>query len=252
MSRSAYSGRHEIGQNFLNHTPTISYLVTLVSKTSGSILEIGAGQGALTVPLSKLDRPVTAIDIDRKAIHRLRRRVPQVRCLHADILSHTIHDPVLVGNVPFNITTPILRKLLTSTCWRDAFLVLQWEVARKRAGVGGGTMMSAQHGPWFAFTLHGRIPARCFAPRPSVDAGILHIARRNVPLIADEERGQYQHFVHSVFTGKGRNMVEIVSNATQSSHREAGRILQTLEIPASSKPRDLWAEQWASLWPQTH
>ncbi len=75
MSRSSHGGRHELGQNFLHHQPTIDRIAALVHGTSGSILEIGAGDGALTRALAGLGRPLTAIDIDEHRVRRLRKSV---------------------------------------------------------------------------------------------------------------------------------------------------------------------------------
>ena len=66
MPRSSHGGRHELGQNFLTHPPTISKIRALGTATKGPILELGAGAGALTRPLAQLGRPVTAIDIDEQ------------------------------------------------------------------------------------------------------------------------------------------------------------------------------------------
>jgi 23S rRNA (adenine-N6)-dimethyltransferase len=168
--RSVHGGPHELGQNFLVHRPTIRGIVDLVAATEGSILEIGAGDGALTVPLAALGRDLAAIDIDEHRVRTLRRRLPGVRMEHADALRHPLDRPVVVGNVPYHVTTPILRRMLSRRRWRHGILLTQWEVARKRAGVGGSTMMSAQAAPWFEFALHGRVPARHFRPMPSVTA----------------------------------------------------------------------------------
>ena len=182
-SRSIHGGRHELGQNFLIHRPTIRRIVDLVAATGGPILEIGAGDGALTAPLAALGRELTAIEIDEHRVRTLRQRLPKVRVEHADALRHPLDHPVLVGNVPYHLTTPILRRLLARSGWRHAILLTQWEVARKRAGVGGATMMTAQSAPWFEFALHGRVPAQHFRPLPSVDGGILSITRRASPLV---------------------------------------------------------------------
>lgn len=157
MPRSSHGGRHELGQNFLNHTPTIDRITGLVAATSGPILEIGAGDGALTRALAGLGRPVTAIDIDEHRVASLRRSLAGVHVEHADVLRHPLKTPNVVRNIPFHITTPLLRRLLSIGNWERAFLLTQWEVARKRAGVGGATMMTAQSAPWFTFTLHGRV-----------------------------------------------------------------------------------------------
>ncbi len=74
---------------------------------------------------------------------------------------------MVVGNIPFHLTTPILRRLLSSATWQHAVVLTQWEVARKRAGVGGRTMMTAQAAPWFDFVLDSRVPAGCFTRGPA-------------------------------------------------------------------------------------
>jgi len=159
MPRSIHGGRPELGQNFLHHRPTIEKITGLVADTRGSILEIGAGDGALTRPLARLGREVTAIDIDEQRVAQLRRSVRSATITRADALTHPLSAPVVVGNIPFHLTTPILRRLLRTATWHDAFLLTQWEVARKRAGVGASTMMTAQAAPWYTFRLLGRVPS---------------------------------------------------------------------------------------------
>ncbi|MHA6669430.1 rRNA adenine N-6-methyltransferase family protein [Homoserinimonas sp. A447] len=114
-------------------------------------------------------REVTAIELDEHRARRLRHALPSVRDEHGDALRYPLDRPIVVGNIPFHITTPILRRLLQAGTWRSAVLLTQWEVARKRAGVGGGTMMTAQAAPWFEVELKKRVPAHFFTPRPSVD-----------------------------------------------------------------------------------
>lgn len=248
MRRSSHGGRHELGQNFLNHKPTTDRIAELVAETSGPILEIGAGGGSLTRALAALGRPLAAIEIDEHRVKALRDSVPEIRIEQADVLRHPFTVPVVVGNIPFHITTPILRRLLTTGDWRQAILLTQWEVARKRAGVGGGTMMTAQAAPWFTFDLHHRVPSGCFTPPPSVDGGILGINRRGSPLIPLHERGKYERFVRAVFTGPGGRLERIVKQAGHLSAGDARRALQQAGIGDRRLPRDLDARQWASMW----
>jgi len=218
-TRSRHGGRHELGQNFLVHRPTIDRIVGLVAATDGPVLEIGAGDGALTVPLARLGRDLTAIDLDEHLVRRLRRRLPDVHVEHADVLRHPLDRPVVVSNVPFHVTTPVLRRLLSRDSWEHAVLLTQWEVARKRAGVGGTTMMTAQAGPWFTFTLHGRVPARHFRPVPGADGGLLAVARRSEPLVPARERNAYEAIVRRVFTGRGRTLADVLAGATSTPRR---------------------------------
>lgn len=246
--RSIHGGRHELGQNFLHHAPTLDRILSLVERTSGPILELGAGDGALTRPLARLGRPLTAIDVDEHRVRRLRSDLPQVRVEAADATRHPFDAEVVVGNVPFHLTTPILRRLLATGRWRHAVLLTQWEVARKRAGVGGGTLMTAQSAPWFVFALEGRVPAWGFRPQPSVDGGLLTIARRGSPLVPATDRRAYEAFVRRMFTGRGSSLPAIVASAGGLSMPQARRAVASVRAQDRRLPRDLGPEQWAGLW----
>ena len=247
-SRSLHGGRHELGQSFLRHRPTIDRIVGLVRATDGPILEIGAGDGALTYALTALGRDLLAVDIDERRVDRLRRRLPSVTVHQADVLRMRLDRPVLVGNIPFHLTTPILRRSLASAGWRHAIFLTQWEVARKRAGVGGRTMMTAQTAPWFDFALQGRVPAAAFSPMPSVDGGILVIKRRVLSLVDPAQRPAYERFVQMVFTGRGHGIEQILARAGHRSKASRRAALDTAELRPTALPRDLTPEQWAMLW----
>jgi 23S rRNA (adenine-N6)-dimethyltransferase len=210
------------------------------------LLELGAGDGALTEVLAALGRPLTAVEIDLRRVDRLRRRFEgRVDIVHGDLLDAQLSGSDIVSNVPFGITTPLLRRLLRDNAWHDALVLVQWEVARKRAGVGGTTMMTAQWWPWFEFDLVRRVPAAAFRPQPSVDGGLLHIRRREIPLIAVRDQRDYQRLVADVFSGRGRGVRDVVrrrsgaSVASRWSHRHG--------ISAAALPKDLTAVDWVGL-----
>jgi 23S rRNA (adenine-N6)-dimethyltransferase len=250
MPRSIHGGRHELGQNFLTHRPTLTRIAALVRQTSGPILELGCGDGALTRTLAELGRPLAAIDIDEHRVHRLRRALPGVRIEVADATRHPLDAEVVVGNIPFHVTTPILRRLLSQGRWSDAVLLTQWEVARKRAGVGGGTMMTAQSAPWFEFSLEGRVPAWGFSPQPSVDGGVLAITRRGSPLVPASDRRAYEAFVGAMFTGRGGSLPAVVAGAARVSMPRARRMVGAAGAADRRLPRELRPEHWAALWHQ--
>ncbi|PRB11324.1 23S ribosomal RNA methyltransferase Erm [Microbacterium sp. MYb62] len=250
MPRSIHGGRHELGQNFLTHRPTLTRITALVQRTSGSILELGCGDGALTRVLAELGRPLTAIDVDEHRVHRLRRSLPGVRVEVADATRHPLDAEVVVGNIPFHVTTPILRRLLSRGRWNEAVLLTQWEVARKRAGVGGGTMMTAQSAPWFEFALEGRVPAWGFAPQPSVDGGVLSITRRGSPLVPASDRQAYEAFARAMFTGRGSTLPAVVAGAARIPMPRARQAVAAAGAADRRLPRDLRPEHWAALWRQ--
>ncbi|WP_424936746.1 MULTISPECIES: 23S ribosomal RNA methyltransferase Erm [Bacteria] len=249
--RSIHGGRHELGQNFLVHPPTARTMASLVAASSGTMLEIGPGDGALTAELLRLNRPLLAVELDEHRARRLRERFAraphlEVRCANA--LRTPLDAAVLVGNIPFHLTTPLLRRLLSTGSWQQAVLLTQWEVARKRAGVGGATLMTAQAAPWFTFSLHGRVPRERFRPVPSVDGGILGVRRRPSPLLPARERGRYERFVHEAFRGGGRGIRRILEHAGHRTSRDVRTALARAGVPADALPRDLAPEQWGQLW----
>ncbi|MDU0479566.1 23S ribosomal RNA methyltransferase Erm [Staphylococcus chromogenes] len=250
---SAYGhGRHEHGQNFLIDTTIVNVCVQHVARTSGPIVEIGPGSGALTFPMSRLGRPIIAVEIDAAMVKTLNRAKSggSIDILHADFLSYQLptYPHVVAGNIPFSLTTAILRKLLRAPGWTDAVLLMQWEVARRRAGVGGVTMMTAQWAPWFTFELGERVPRSAFKPRPNVDGGILLISRVDEPEVSVKDQKAFQAMVHSVFTGKGRGLAEILVRARLfESKTLARRGLESRGISASALPPNLSRIDWVDL-----
>lgn len=244
-------GRHEHGQNFLTDTRTIAQIIDIVSRTQGPILEIGPGRGALTLPLQKLERPLTAVEIHYRLARALETKLQgQNQVVTADFLSYPLprKPHVVVGNLPFHLTTALLRKLLHDQHWNEAVLLTQWEVARRRAGVGGSSMMTAQWAPFYEFALEGRVPARAFTPAPSVDGGIFTMSRRTIPMVPWADRKRYTRFIHSAFTGPGRGIAQILRRIRGLTKSEVGHLCGRAGVHAQSLPKDLTAEQWAKLW----
>lgn len=245
-------GRHEHGQNFLHDQTIQKTIVERVRATAGPIIEIGPGAGALTRGLTCLERPLTAVEIDSRLARSLKRQLhPGVEVVHGDFLHHRLPGTahVLVGNLPFHQTTAMLRHILRAPGWTHAVLVVQWEVARRRAGVGGATLMTAQWSPWFTFELGQRIPARAFTPAPSVDGGLLTIARREAPLLPRMHRKAFQTMAHQVFTGRGRGIVEIATRAGLFCRsRDAHKWAAAAGLDPQALPKHLSTQQWIELY----
>jgi 23S rRNA (adenine-N6)-dimethyltransferase len=220
-SHHAVGGRHELGQNFLIDRRVVARIAGLVPP--GPVLELGAGDGALTRELAARPGRVTAVELDPERVASLRRAFGRrVRVVHADMLRFRLDGAHhVVSNVPFGITTPVLRHLLGQRAWTSAVLLLQWEVARKRAAVGGTTLLTASWWPW--------------------DGGILVIRRREEALVAPAERGAYQQLVRQAFSG------DRLLPALRRSMPGAGRWALAQVLDPAVRPRDLTAEQWAAL-----
>ncbi|HET8867145.1 MAG TPA: 23S ribosomal RNA methyltransferase Erm [Agrococcus sp.] len=244
-------GRHELGQNFLVDRRVVVDVVERVAATRGPILEIGPGDGALTVPLARLGRPIRALEADPRRAARLDERTPaRVRVEHADALAHRFdaRQHVVVSNLPFHITTAVLRRLLRAPGWTDAVLIAQWEVARRRAGVGGSTQLTAQAAPWFEFALRRRIPRSAYRPMPQVDGGLFTVRRRARPLVDAADRRAYEALVASVFSSPGNGLARILPQARVLPPNVAKRWLRERSHAAGALPRALSPADWADLW----
>ncbi|MDR7381863.1 23S ribosomal RNA methyltransferase Erm [Promicromonospora iranensis] len=243
-------GAHELGQNLLVDTQVIRRVVDLVPDADRPLVEWAAGRGALTLPLARLGRPLEAVEIDPRSTGRLGRTVPgNVTVTRDDILRHAPpSDPYdLVCNVPFHLTTPVLRRLFTLTGWQRAVLITQWEVARKRAAVGGATLLTAQWWPWFSPRLDRRVPAGAFRPRPSVDAGVLVLDRRAEPLLPAHEQRRYQRFAAAVFNGRGRGLHEILARHGLPRD-DVRRWARENDVRPGALPRELDAHAWVGAY----
>lgn len=246
-------GAHELGQNLLVDRQVIDRVVALVPDADRPLVEWAAGRGALTLPLARLGRPVEAVEIDPRSAGRLGRIVPgNVTVTRDDILRHAPPSGTydLVCNVPFHLTTPVLRRLFTLAGWQRALLITQWEVARKRAAVGGTTLLTAQWWPWFTLQLDRRVPAAAFRPRPSVDAGLLVIDRRPEPLVPVTGMGRYQGFAAAVFNGPGRGVHEVLVRHG-IARGDVRRWARENAVGPSALPRDLDARAWVSAYAMT-
>ena len=208
-SRSARDARRRShGQNFLASRALAERIVRGAGvRASDLVLEIGAGSGVLTEALARTGARVVAVEVDAVWAARLRRRfatVSNVEILEADALRMPLPDRPfrVVASIPFAATTAVLRMLLDDpgTPLRRADLIVQWEVARKRAG-RPRNLVSASWSPWFRLRLGGKLSREAFRPVPAVDAGLLVVERRTRPLLPPEAHGAFRVFVAGLFSG---------------------------------------------------
>nr|BCN92177.1 23S rRNA methyltransferase [Streptomyces sp.] len=241
--------RRELGQNFLQDDRAVRNLVTHVEGDGRNVLEIGPGKGAITEELVRSFDTVTVVEMDPHWAAHVRRKFEgeRVTVFQGDFLDFRIPRDIdtVVGNVPFGITTQILRSLLESTNWQSAALIVQWEVARKRAGRSGGSLLTTSWAPWYEFAVHDRVRASSFRPMPRVDGGVLTIRRRPQPLLPESASRAFQNFAEAVFTGPGRGLAEILRRHIPK--RTYRSLADRHGIPDGGLPKDLTLTQWIAL-----
>lgn len=205
-----------LSQNFLADRDTAEHVARLAAPDLGHpplLLEVGAGRGALTEPLARRSRELHAYEVDARLVPGLRARfasAPHVRVVAGDFLAaRPPHRPFSVaGNVPFSRTADIVDWCLSAPGCTDATLLTQLEYARKRTGdYGRWTLLTVRTWPSHTWRLAGRVDRYRFRPAPRVDAGLLRIRRRPLPLLtgAAALRG-WTDLVELGFSGVGGSL----------------------------------------------
>jgi len=188
--------KKRFGQHFLHDKNILSRIVEYVAAKPGErIVEIGPGEGALTLPLLRAAGSLTVIELDRDLIEPLRTRasgVGELTIVHRDVLEVDIGALAagatirLVGNLPYNISTPILFHCLDhAAAIRDMHFMLQKEVVeRMAAGPGSKTYgrLSVMLQLRCAVEPLFDVPPTAFTPPPKVDSAVVRL----VPLSTDK------------------------------------------------------------------
>jgi 23S rRNA (adenine-N6)-dimethyltransferase len=193
----------------------------------------------LTGALARAGARVTAVEIDHELAVALRRRFDDV--IEGDALRISLPREAfkVVSNLPFGGGTAILRRLLDPGLPLDrADLIVEWGLATKRAAVWPSTQLSAYWGAWFELAVTRRLPRCVFAPPPSVDAGVLRIARRPQPLVAVRDARAFGEFLARGYEEGPRAVVPW-------AHLK--RLEAELGFDRRAAPRDLDPTQWAGL-----
>jgi 23S rRNA (adenine-N6)-dimethyltransferase len=191
--------RRRLGQNFLDPA-TAEQIVDQAELTAGElVIEVGAGSGAFTRALMRRGVRLFAVEPDPHWAQHLREQVRGVRVVQRDFLAFDLpRQPFRVlGSLPFGRTTDILRRLLDDPVLplARADVVVQWEVALKRAKQPPTTLLSTAWAPWWDVAVTRRLPAASFRPVPRVDGGLLAIRRRDPPLLPEAMARAYSAFV---------------------------------------------------------
>jgi 16S rRNA (adenine1518-N6/adenine1519-N6)-dimethyltransferase len=206
-----------LGQNFVVDPNTVRRIVRLAEVGAGDrVLEIGGGLGSLTLALAEAGAHVTSIEVDRRLAAALREVVaahPEVEVVEGDAL--TLDWPALlarrspgpwtlVANLPYNVATPVVLRVLDHVpAVTSALVMVQREVGeRLAAGVGdpGYGAVSVRVAYWATASVVGRVPPSVFLPRPRVESALVRIVRRTTPAVAPETVG-YDRLVTVVRAG---------------------------------------------------
>lgn len=181
------------GQHFLHERRIVERIVLACELDREDVVfEIGAGPGILTRALAAIGVPVTAVEIDERLVHKLRdERIPNVEVVHADVLTLDLaaiaeragRKPVVVGNLPYQISSPVLFTLLAARAsWSRAVLMLQREVAVRLAAMPGNKdygVLAARLGAECQVESLFDVAPGCFRPPPAVRSRVVRLRPRD-------------------------------------------------------------------------
>jgi 23S rRNA (adenine-N6)-dimethyltransferase len=232
------------GQHFLRSSKLAAELVCGAGVRPGDLVyDLGAGTGVVTRALERAGARVVAVELDPVLARALRARFADV--IAGDILRIRLpQEPFrVVANVPFAVTTAVMRRLLDPRVpLLSADVIVQWGFATKRAAVWPSTRLSVEWGAWHELSVVRRLPRCCFAPPPSVDCAVLRATRRFDPLVPLAGAGGYRRFVERGFRDGLRAVV---------APRTLKRAATELGFARNADPRDLDPSQWAALYRAT-
>lgn len=214
--------KRSLGQNFLNDPNTIRKIInSLKADQNDQVIEIGPGTGALTEELIKSYKDLTVIEIDKRAVEFLKKRFSNLHVVHQDILKVNWEEIVniekptfIIGNLPYNITSPILFNLLDNrTLFTSAIIMMQKEVAlrlvaKPRTKEYG--ILSVQIQLTSTVNYEFSVSRNVFKPKPDVDSAIVSLNFNKPPL-----QCQFDHLKYVVRTAFNQRRKKL-SNALKN------------------------------------
>ena len=244
--------RKRFGQNFLTDQHVIQQIISSISPQAGQhIVEIGPGLGALTKYLLKKTQHLDVVEIDNDIVEHLKRftQYPeQLHIHHCDVLKFDFASlqkkPLrIIGNLPYNISTPLCFHLLSyHNLINDMTFMLQKEVVERMTSVPscksyGRLSVMIQY--YCSATQLFTVPPTAFEPQPKVDSAIIRLAPfQEKPFIARDEL-QFSAVVKQAFAHPRKtlrnNLKDLLNNT------------QILDIDLSLRPGVLSVEQYVKL-----
>lgn len=244
-----------LGQHFLRPA-SVEKLVRLIDpQPDDAFLEIGPGTGALTLPLAERARQVVAVELDHALVRGLAPRLPaNARVLAADALTADLDGLLptagrlrLVGNLPYYVSSPLLRRLLELRGRAfDLHTMLQEEVADRVASPPGSKaygVLSVLFGLWAELDVPLRFPPASFSPPPRVDSAVLRARFRNAPLAPVDDPREFERLIHRAFAHRRKTL----ENNLQDSYPNLKENLRLLKIEGMRRAETLSIVEFARL-----
>lgn len=250
--------RKRFGQNFLQNDSIINAIVQAIApKSEQCLIEIGPGRGALTRPILDKSQQLMAIEIDRDLIEYLKPLEKNgLHLIEADALTVNYADFVkqsdankqqlrLIGNLPYNISTPLLLHLLDFTeSIQDMHFMLQKEVAERLAAEPGTKdygRLSVMMQYFCTVDILFMVPPTAFFPQPKVDSSIIRITPHRVSPYESVDKAILESTVKQGFAQRRKTL----RNNFKKILTEADWL--TLNIDSQRRPEELTIAEFVKI-----
>ncbi|WP_058835452.1 16S rRNA (adenine(1518)-N(6)/adenine(1519)-N(6))-dimethyltransferase RsmA [Luteimonas abyssi] len=254
MNTSTDSGfgraKKALGQHFLHERGVIERILQALNPTPGDrIVEIGPGQGALTFPLLRAHGDLTVIEFDRDLIAPLTAAAAplgRLEIVHRDVLKVDFaalagdDAPLrLVGNLPYNISSPILFHALEhATAVRDMHFMLQKEVVDRMAAAPGSKVygrLSVMLQAWCDVTPLFTVAPGAFRPPPKVDSAVVRLVPKPATRRPSVDPARFAHVVRAAFGQRRKTLRNALSTvmdaeAIAAAGQEPGARAEQLSV----------------------
>lgn len=248
-----------LGQNFLQDPLALEKIVSAAEiQPTDTVLEIGPGLGSLTRYLAVAAKEVVAIELDHGLLPPLKTVLSpyqNIRLIHGDILKFSPkdlnleNDYIVVANIPFYITSAVVRHLLESESKpRRIVLTVQKEVAQRIcANPGDMSLLALSVQVYGKPRIAANIPASAFFPAPKVDSAVLVVEIYSSPRIKEELLDTFFKLIKAGFSQKRKTLRNSLSAGLHISPVNAADILTHVNIDPQRRAETLSIEEWEKL-----
>jgi len=259
--------KKSLGQNFLTDQRALERIVEAAELTPEDIvLEIGPGLGALTRLLAERAGRVIAVELDQRLVEVLRQTattkadLPNVEIIHGDILEMTPADLVrqhradlqykVVANLPYYITSAILRHLLTAEVRPKLIVVtVQLEVARRIIADPGDMSLLAVSVQFYGRPrIVARIKAGSFYPSPQVDSAVIRIDLDDQLVIEENDADSFFDVVRAGFAQRRKQLRNALSAELNLPTSEVIQALSRAGVNPKRRGQTLSIKEWVRVW----
>ncbi len=211
-----------LGQNFLRDENILKKIISEINPQSKeTIVEIGPGEGALTKHLLQSDAELTAVEYDSRAVEHLKAHYPQLKIIHQDFIKFDLsslncNELRIIGNVPYNITSPIIFKMIENkNLVKDSVMMIQYEVAKRitsSIGTKDYGILAVLINTFAETKLCFKVSPNVFYPKPKVDSAVIHFHFNKV---IDNELNEklYMQLVKASFNNRRKTLKNSLSNS---------------------------------------